>query len=106
MLYCDGSSNNPGPGGWGFILIDPSQMKSIKQQDHFVSVIGSGGLFKTTNNQMEYLSAIEGLNAIKTHLFYDKAEVIVYSDSQLLINSMTLWMGNWTKNNWKTSNGQ
>ena len=74
-LYTDGaSSGNPGPGGWGAVLVCGALRKEM-----------SGGFSLTTNNRMELLAVIEGLAAIR----WKGAEVEVWSDSQYVVNTVT-----------------
>lgn len=89
VIYTDGAcSGNPGPGGWGTILM----YKDIKKEI-------SGGDKNTTNNIMEMTAVIEGLKMLKY-----KCEVEVYSDSAYVVNAFNQgWIYNWRKNNWKTS---
>jgi ribonuclease HI len=80
---------NPGPGGWGAILIYNENKKEI-----------SGGNKNTTNNIMEITAVIEGLKALKK-----PCNVKIYSDSSYVVNAfLNGWIYNWIKNNWKTSN--
>ena len=75
FLYTDGSSSgNPGPGGWGAVLCCGSLRKEM-----------SGGFRLTTNNRMELLAVIKGLEAIR----WENAEVEVWSDSQYVVNTVT-----------------
>ena len=88
-IYTDGAcSGNPGPGGWGAILIYDGVEKEL-----------SGGQASTTNNQMEMTAAIEALEALKM-----PCAVILYTDSTYLKNGITQWMANWIRNGWKTAN--
>lgn len=88
IIYTDGSSRgNPGPGGYGTVLKFKEHRKEISQ-----------GYRKTTNNRMELLAVIIGLEAIKV----DNAPVKVYSDSQYVINSVEKgWLWNWIKKDFK-----
>jgi ribonuclease HI len=90
ILYTDGAcSGNPGPGGWGALLIWNGQEKEL-----------SGGEPHTTNNRMEMRAIIEGLKALKW-----SCHVKVHSDSALIINAFTKgWIQNWQKRGWKKSN--
>jgi ribonuclease HI len=85
-IYTDGGClRNPGPGGYGVVLIHGNQRKEL-----------SGGFRLTTNNRMEIIAAIEGLRALKT-----KCKVTLYSDSQYLVNAMTKgWARRWQANDW------
>lgn len=75
FLYTDGaSSGNPGPGGWGAVLVCGALRKEL-----------SGGFAKTTNNRMELLAVIKGLEAIR----WQGAKVNVYSDSTYVVNTIT-----------------
>lgn len=74
-LYTDGAaSGNPGPGGWGVVLVCGPLRKEM-----------SGGFALTTNNRMELLAVIKGLEAIK----WENAEVQVWSDSTYVVNTIT-----------------
>ena len=86
-IYTDGScSGNPGPGGYGVILLWGEERKEL-----------SGGFLKTTNNRMEIMAAIVGLKALK-----EKCEVILYSDSKYLVDTMTKgWIYRWKSNGWR-----
>lgn len=90
IIYTDGAcSGNPGPGGWGAILMYQGNKKEI-----------SGGKSNTTNNVMELTAVIEALKLLKY-----PCEVELYSDSAYVVNAFTQkWIDNWMKNNWKTSN--
>ncbi|MEX2462679.1 MAG: ribonuclease HI, partial [Balneolaceae bacterium] len=87
ILYTDGAcSGNPGPGGWGAILIWNGNEKEL-----------CGGETETTNNRMEMRAVIEGLKALKR-----RCHVQVHSDSALIINAFTKgWIINWLRNGWK-----
>ncbi|MBS5858353.1 MAG: ribonuclease HI [Clostridia bacterium] len=89
IIYTDGAcSGNPGPGGWGSILMYKGNRKEI-----------SGGKKDTTNNIMELTAVIEGLKMLKY-----PCEVELYSDSAYVVNGFNQgWIYNWVKNNWKTS---
>lgn len=87
-IYTDGASRgNPGPGGYGVILIYNNHVKEL-----------SGGFKLTTNNRMELMAVIEGLKALKKKDF----PVVVYSDSQYVVNAVSKgWLQNWIRNNFK-----
>ena len=87
-IYTDGSSRgNPGPGGYGVILKKNKHYKELSQ-----------GFRKTTNNRMELLAAIVGLESIKS----EKQEVIVYSDSKYVVDSINKkWVFGWVKKGFK-----
>ena len=86
-LYTDGAcSGNPGPGGWGAILI----FKGIEKEL-------SGGEASTTNNRMELTAVIKGLSALK-----ESCIVELYSDSKYVIDGLSKgWAVSWRKNGWK-----
>ncbi|MFO7848039.1 MAG: ribonuclease HI [Balneolaceae bacterium] len=90
ILYTDGAcSGNPGPGGWGTLLIWNGKEKEL-----------SGGAPQTTNNRMEMQAIIEGLRALK-----EPCHVKVHSDSALIINTFQKnWIDGWKKRGWKKSN--
>lgn len=88
-IYTDGAcSGNPGPGGWGAVLICDGVQKEI-----------SGAQKDTTNNIMEITAVLEALKLLKF-----ECEVEVYSDSAYVVNAFNQkWLENWQKNHWKTS---
>lgn len=88
-IYTDGAcSGNPGPGGWGAILMYNGTSKEI-----------SGANKDTTNNIMEITAVLEALKLLK-----EECEVKVYSDSAYVVNAFNQgWIYNWRKNNWKTA---
>lgn len=90
IVYTDGAcSGNPGPGGWGAVLIWNGKEKEL-----------SGGERQTTNNRMEMQAVIEALRALKK-----PCQVKIHSDSALIINAFTKgWIKNWQKRGWKKSN--
>ena len=90
-IYTDGAcSGNPGPGGWAAILKFGPYEKEL-----------SGGEAQTTNNRMELLGAINGLQALK-----EPCAVDLYTDSQYLSNAINLgWLEGWKKKNWKRKDG-
>ena len=92
VLYTDGAcSGNPGPGGWGAILVYKGKEKVM-----------SGGMKETTNNRMEILAVIEGLKCLK-----EPCKVEIYSDSAYVVNTFLQgWLENWIKNDWKTSSNK
>lgn len=87
-LYTDGGCRgNPGPGGWGAVLIYGDHEKKLK-----------GYEAETTNNRMELLAAIKGLQALKRSVPVD-----LYTDSKYVKQGITEWIGNWKRNGWKTA---
>ncbi len=89
VIYTDGAcSGNPGPGGWGTILMYKNVKKEI-----------SGYMENTTNNIMEITAVIEGLKLLKY-----ECEVEIYSDSAYVINAFNNhWIEGWRKKNWINS---
>ena len=87
VLYTDGAcSGNPGPGGYGAVLIYGGVEKEI-----------FGGEKSTTNNKMEMMAVIKGLEALK-----ESCEVEVYSDSAYIVNAIEQgWIESWKKNGWR-----
>ncbi|OGS08603.1 MAG: ribonuclease HI [Elusimicrobia bacterium RIFOXYA12_FULL_51_18] len=93
FIYCDGAcSGNPGPGGWAVVIIYPEGL---------VREMG-GGERLTTNNRMEMAGAIAALSAVQ-----DRPEPVkLFTDSALLINGITKWIGGWRRNGWMTAAGK
>lgn len=88
FLFTDGAaSGNPGPGGYGVVLKCGDLRREI-----------SGGFARTTNNRMELMAVIVGLETIK----WEKAEVEVWSDSTYVVKAITEgWLEGWVAKNWK-----
>lgn len=87
-IYTDGACRgNPGPGGWGALMIYGDTYKELY-----------GGEHNTTNNRMELMAAIEALSNLKRH-----CELILYTDSQYVRKGITEWIDNWKKRGWKTA---
>jgi ribonuclease HI len=91
--YTDGAcSGNPGPGGWGALLIARDGDKVVKTRDL------CGGEADTTNNRMELLAAINALEAL------DRASSLtVITDSSYVKNGVTTWIHGWKRNGWRTA---
>ena len=91
-IYTDGAcSGNPGPGGWGAILMYGSKKKEL-----------SGGEQSTTNNRMELISVISALEALR-----EPCRVMLYTDSQYVANSVNLgWLTSWQQKGWKKKGGE
>ena len=90
-LHTDGAClGNPGPGGWAAIL----------QWGEHESVL-SGGLADTTNNQMELMAVIKGLEALKRPV-----SITVVSDSRYVLNGIQSWIAGWKRNGWKNAKKQ
>lgn len=88
IIYTDGAcSGNPGPGGWGALLIWRGVEKEL-----------SGAEAHTTNNRMEMLAAIRALQSLKRPM-----PVTLVTDSTYLKDGITKWIAGWKKNGWKTA---
>ena len=88
-IYTDGACRgNPGPGGWGALLIYKDANKTIY-----------GGEKNTTNNRMEMTAIIEALKIVKMD-----CEITLYTDSKYVMDGITKWLPNWKKKGWITSN--
>lgn len=91
-IYTDGAcSGNPGPGGWGAVIVTP---------DAKIIELG-GGEKPTTNNRMEVMAALE---ALKRARVFDEP-VKIYTDSTYLIRGITQWIWGWRRKGWKTAEG-
>lgn len=90
IIYTDGAcSGNPGAGGYGTVLIHGTAKKEL-----------SAGYRLTTNNRMEILAVIKGLEALK-----EPCEVVLYSDSRYVVDAIEKgWAVKWKKNNWMRNN--
>lgn len=91
IIYTDGAcSGNPGPGGWGAILMYKDNKKEI-----------SGSSKDTTNNIMELTAVVEALRLVKY-----PCKISIYSDSAYVVNAFDQgWIYNWLKKGWKTADG-
>ncbi len=88
IVYTDGAcSGNPGPGGWGALMIYGKEEKEI-----------SGGEFDTTNNRMELTAAIVALRALKR-----SCKVELHTDSKYLKDGVEKWLEGWKAKGWKTA---
>ena len=93
FAYTDGAcSGNPGPGGWGVLLVAKNQGKIIKEKELF------GGQENATNNQMELFAAISALEALDR-----PSQIKIITDSSYVKDGVTQWLENWKKNKWKTA---
>lgn len=87
-IYTDGAcSGNPGPGGWGALLLYGENEKEI-----------TGGAFETTNNRMELTAAIEALKLLKR-----RCTVHLHTDSTYVRDGITKWINGWKAKGWKTA---
>ncbi|MDX1573748.1 MAG: ribonuclease HI [Methylophaga sp.] len=90
-IFTDGAcSGNPGPGGWGVVMRAKSTQKEL-----------SGAEKNTTNNRMEMMAVIAGLEALKR-----PCKVTVTTDSQYVMKGMTEWLPGWKAKNWRTASKQ
>ena len=88
LIWTDGAcSGNPGKGGWGVLI-----------KNHNKTIKLSGSEDNTTNNRMEMMAVIKGLENIK-----ENSDIIIYTDSKYVKDGITNWIFNWKKNNWKNS---
>ncbi|MCL4767956.1 MAG: ribonuclease HI [Hyphomicrobiaceae bacterium] len=87
-IYTDGAcSGNPGPGGWGVVLMSGAHRKELW-----------GAEPMTTNNRMELMAAIQALEALRR-----PSVVALYTDSAYLRNGITAWIHAWKRNDWRTA---
>lgn len=88
IIYTDGAcKGNPGPGGWGVLLIYKEKEKEL-----------CGGEMETTNNRMELMAAIQGLESLNRNCM-----VKIHTDSKYVLQGITEWISNWKKRGWKTA---
>ena len=87
-IYTDGACRgNPGPGGWGALLIAGKRRKTMH-----------GGEPDTTNNRMELMAAIEALNALTR-----PCKINLHTDSKYVMHGITEWLDNWKRRDWRTA---
>jgi len=90
-IYSDGAcKGNPGPGGWGALLVTDGHRKEI-----------CGGEANTTNNRMEMTAVIRALESLKR-----PSTVEVHTDSQYVQKGISEWMAGWKRRNWRTADGK
>ena len=88
IMYTDGAcSGNPGPGGWGAVLMSGDHRKEL-----------FGGEAETTNNRMEMMAVIRGVEALKRD-----CEVDIHTDSTYVMKGMTEWLEGWKQRGWRTA---
>ena len=88
VIYTDGAcSGNPGPGGWGSVLLYNGHRREM-----------SGGDAETTNNRMEMMAVIQALESLKR-----PCSVMIYTDSVYVMKGMMEWIEQWKKRDWKTA---
>jgi len=91
VIYTDGAcSGNPGPGGWGALLVYGKSEKEM-----------FGGEKDTTNNRMEMMAAIQALESLKPHY---SGKIELWTDSKYLKDGITKWIHGWKKRGWKKAN--
>ncbi|MDP3134770.1 MAG: ribonuclease HI [Burkholderiaceae bacterium] len=90
-IYTDGAcKGNPGPGGWGVLMMSGATEKEI-----------FGGELGTTNNRMEMMAVIQGLEALTR-----PCQVTLYLDSQYVLKGITEWLPGWKARGWRTASKQ
>lgn len=88
VIYTDGAcSGNPGPGGWGSVLMYNGHRREL-----------SGGEADTTNNRMELMAVIRALETLKR-----PCSAVIYTDSVYVMKGITEWIMQWKKREWKTA---
>jgi len=93
FAYTDGAcSGNPGPGGWGVLMIAREGGAVVREREL------SGGEAQTTNNRMELMAAISALEALTKPV-----EITIVTDSAYVKNGVTEWIHGWKRNGWKTA---
>lgn len=93
IIYTDGGcSGNPGPGGWGVVVIFNGEARQL-----------SGGEKNTTNNRMELTAAINALSIVKNTPDLKNHKITVNIDSQYVKNGITVWIKGWKLKGWKTA---
>ena len=102
VIFCDGASiGNPGPGGYGAIIIKKSNIKD--QNEMYVTELG-GRSEHTTNNRMELMAAIKGLESLSGQDSAKSHPIKIHTDSSYVINGITKWVFSWERRNWVTMN--
>lgn len=93
FAYTDGAcSGNPGPGGWGALLVARRSDKVLREREL------SGGAAETTNNRMELTAAIEALTALGA-----PTSITIVTDSSYVKDGLTKWIHGWKRNGWRTA---
>ena len=93
FAFTDGAcSGNPGPGGWGVLMIARDGDRVVKTREL------NGGAAETTNNRMELLAAISALEALAR-----PSDITIVTDSAYVKNGVTTWIHSWKRNGWKTA---
>lgn len=92
LIFTDGAcSGNPGPGGWGSIILANGEVQEL-----------GGSVPGTTNNRMEMVAAFRALDKLQLS---EKHDIVIYTDSVYLINGITKWINGWRYRGWKSSTG-
>ena len=95
FAYTDGAcSGNPGPGGWGVLLVARDGTNVVREKEL------RGGEAMTTNNRMELTAAIRALEALS-----HPSQITVVTDSRYVKDGITKWITNWKRNNWMSASG-
>lgn len=95
IIYTDGSSlGNPGPGGWGAVVVDGMKVIELGGREN-----------NSTNNKMELSGVIEALRLVEKRKL-EGSKIIMHTDSNYVLNGITVWIYGWAKNNWKTKTGK
>ena len=96
IAYTDGAcSGNPGPGGWGVLLVARANDRVVKERAL------SGGAADTTNNRMELMAAITALETLDR-----PSDITIVTDSAYVKNGITEWMAGWKRKGWRISTGK
>jgi ribonuclease HI len=96
FAYTDGAcSGNPGPGGWGALLVARDGETTLRERELM------GGEAVTTNNRMELIAAISALEALER-----PAAITIVTDSAYVKNGVTRWIHGWKRNGWRTAEGK
>ena len=102
-VYTDGAcSQNPGPGGWAFVII----LKEVSAEGTEKELLrGAGGDKLTTNNRMELLAVIQALTAYQKDILphYHDYPVTLHTDSQYVQQGISSWIKKWKQNGWRTA---
>lgn len=94
-LYCDGAClGNPGPGGWAYLLRVRTAAGPKEKE-------ASGAEPDTTNNRMELMGAIQGLESLKR-----PCEVLLWCDSQYVVKGIQSWLAGWKRAGWRKADGK
>lgn len=97
IVYSDGGcSGNPGPGGWGFVIVGSGDGRADE-------IVRSGGERMTTNNRMELTAVIEALRLVSSDARFANMPVSVYTDSQYVQKGISQWIAGWKRNGWRTA---